>query len=362
MGSVIAKQRPEATIPVAQITIKQLESNSNKRKYPKLENKSDDKMCKVPKISTWLCGSVLKNSSKDVMCSEEDIENLKTYLSDGRNTYTCDISKQRFGRKKLSTKSEFASLQRKQEQEIIKILDREKHPHKTLGYSANKYLKSSLTELNSKLVSSPFTNFGLFFQFSRPERPLLLGEIILPKLEEAYIINRTRSRLDRRLTHKVLEKYCDIKCKLEEIFIRQQVTASILRKSPSVSKQNGVTVCGPGMDRAHKLSLHLAANLWKKVYGHDLAYSNVVQEMREALSMPSNIYVTCHHTNRVLHVKYDNEIITALLNPNTEKRSLSSGAKLRIKQILGVLPKLQEQSSVMNDFANRSKLALKTIL
>ena len=133
-----------------------------------------------------------------------------------------------------------------------------------------------------------------------------------------------------------------------------------MRRTPSVNKQNGV-VCGPGMDRAHKLSLHLAVHLWKKAYGHDLAYANVVRQLKRALSLSSNIYVTCHHTNRVLHVKYDNEIISALQNLSTEKNTLSPGAKLRTKQILGVLPKLKEQSPAMNDFVNRSILALKTI-
>lgn len=364
MGSAITKQRPDITFPVAETTIKLLESNSIKQKFPVLithvENKSENKIYKVPKISTWLCGSIMKNSSKDVMCSTKDIDSLKKYLADDLNLYTCDISKQRFGRKNVSTKSEFAKFQRQQEQEVVQILDKEKHPNKILSYSANKQLKSNLKELNSKLVFSPFLNFLLFFKFYGCERPLLLGEVILPKLEEAYVINQKRSRYDRRLTHKILEKYSDIKYKFDDIFIRQQVTAPILRRTPSVNQHNGV-VCGPGMDRAHKLSLHLAVNLWKKVYGHDLAYANVVRQLRRALSLSSNIYVTCHHTNRVLHVKYDNEIISALKNLSTEKNTLSPGAKLRIKQIIGVLPKLQQQSPVMNDFVNRSISALKTI-
>ena len=110
--------------------------------------------------------------------------------------------------------------------------------------------------------------------------------------------------------------------------------------------------------------------MWKKVYGHDLAYRKVRFQLQQALSLSSNIYITCHHTNRVLHVKYDKEIIGALQKTSTNENNqpfqesslnLSPGAKMRIKQVLEVLLNLREHSHVMNDFSTRSISVLKVL-
>jgi len=307
-----------------------------------------------------LSGTILKNSSKDLICSNKDVDDLKTYLASDLNYYFCDITKQRISRRLASTKSEYDNLKRQQEQEIAQILEKEKYPHKTLSSSANKQLKANLKFLNSKLVISRFTTMLIFFRIRASEQPHLLCEVIRPKLEEAYLINLSRSGYHKVLTYMVLEKYTDLKLKLYEEFVRQKLSASNLRRNPSVSQLNGIK-SGPGMDRAHKLSLHLAVHLWKQVYGHDLAYAKVRTQVRQALALPSNIYVTCHHTNRVLHVKYDKEIIDALQESRTKTPNLTPGAKMRLKQVIDVLKMLKEDSAVMNDFAKRSILVLKEL-
>ena len=362
MGASATKHKSDAVLPIVQISIKMLTSQPTKSQM-NIKNKinpndsmKDSSLCILPKISSRLCGKILKNCSKDQLCSTEDVDRLKDYLNSDFNSYKYDLNSRKFIHKTISSKTELNKFLRRREDEFIQIIDKDKYPHKTLSKSASKELKSILKQLNSKTVCS---RLSLLSQFNVPENPRLLNDIIRPQLENAYMINQQRSKYGKRLTYGILEKYNDILLELEEAFIKQKLTASQLRQNLSMNR-NMKGTRSLGMDRAHKVSLKLAVILWKKVYGHDLAYARVRVQLRQALSLPSNIYVTCHHTNRVLHVKYDNEIINAL--QRTEKQNtLSPGAKMRLKQVLDTLFKLKVHSDVMNDFANRSIAVLKNI-
>ena len=69
--------------------------------------------------------------------------------------------------------------------------------------------------------------------------------------------------------------------------------------------------------------------------------------------------MTCKFTNRTLHVKYDNEIAAAL--PNVPRCQISSGAKLRVKDILKILKRLQSHSESLKEFCERSHKILKPL-
>ena len=366
MGNTINRTKLEATVPIAQISIKLLtyqpiQSNVAKTPnvdiYPKFKSVGS-KPFKIPIVTPWLCGSLLKNSKSDLMCTTKDVEDLKDYLASESNISKYDISKQRFRRPALSKRSELEQYQRQQEQEIVRILDTEKFPHKTLSNTTHKYLKATLKQLDSKLVASPFSIIITYIK--RQRKPELLTNIVLPQLEKAYSINQNRSAFSRILIYTILEKYGEIKIKFIDTFIRHQLSPSILRRNPSIKLPDGIPTV-PGVDRAHKLSLQLAVQLWIQIYGHDLAYNNVKDQVREALAMSSNIYHTCHHTNRVLHVKFDKEIIDALQKPRQESACLTPGAKMRLRQIIEVLYKLEQHSEVMKDFSKRSVAILKRL-
>ena len=117
-----------------------------------------------------------------------------------------------------------------------------------------------------------------------------------------------------------------------------------------------------GMHLAHKVSLKLAVELWRIIKGQKV---NSHQEtlLTELLREKVNIYHTCKHTNQVDHVKYDNEIIYALKqkqNGNIKTR-LTSGSKIRLKQILTTLNKLKAHSPELSDFCIKSDKLLRAI-
>ena len=365
MGSKVTKSKVDGTIPVAQITIKRLTCtpthlNQPKKSYfvPQMHNKlNKTNPLNVPILSTWLCGSLLKTSTRDDMCTESDVENLIIYLGSEMNLSRYDVSKQMFSRRKHLYKYDLDTF--RLEQEVVQILNKDKYPHKRLSYGANKHLENTLKQLDSKSVLSKFSVMLIHLRFKTFNKPRLLEEIIIPKLEEAYSINVNRSSYDKIIIYSFKEKYSDFKIRFDDIFIRKKLSASNLRRNPSIKSPTGLS-SAPGMDRAHKLSLFLAVQLWKKVYGHDLAYDNVRVQLSQALSLSSNLYHTCHHTNRVLHVRYDKEIVEALQAPGA--KNLTPGAKMRIKQVLDVMSILKKDSTVMSDFSKRSIPVLKELI
>ena len=90
------------------------------------------------------------------------------------------------------------------------------------------------------------------------------------------------------------------------------------------------------------------------------------RKLRHALSRRVNVYHTCPHTNRTLHVQYDNEIAKALADATAENktnnRKLSTGGKIRVKQVIGVLEDLQDHSDTMLEFCKKSRKLLRKLL
>ena len=79
-----------------------------------------------------------------------------------------------------------------------------------------------------------------------------------------------------------------------------------------------------------------------------------------ALNVDSNMYYTCKHTNRTVHVKYDKEISDAVKSQG--QVLISSGAKLRVKQVLSVLSKIEKRSPEMSDFCGKCRKELIKLL
>jgi hypothetical protein len=62
---------------------------------------------------------------------------------------------------------------------------------------------------------------------------------------------------------------------------------------------------------------------------------------------------------RSLHAKYDNEIAAALASPM--RAPLSSGAQVRVQQILRVLPEIRKNSDFLKQFCDKSGHILKAL-
>lgn len=124
----------------------------------------------------------------------------------------------------------------------------------------------------------------------------------------------------------------------------------------------GIEAAKPGQEIAHKLSLFLAVRLWSHVHGGLGIRRLDHRQLRHALSRRANVYHTCVHTNRILHVRYDNEIAAALASAaSTGGKAtvrLSPGAKTRVKQVVLVLRELECHSETMMDFCTKSRKLL----
>ena len=377
MGNMIIKSnKTDATLLVTRISTKMLaysQPKKNPSKSPLFianDVKSNSNTYKLPNLSVSLSRSLLKHSNNELKCSQRDVEQLRSYLGGELNLVKHTVSHPRsfLTYSKRKSKSELNKLRQQLDREIVQILDAEKYPHKILSANGQKHLISILRELDSTIVRQYYSPFFLFFRFRASMRPHLLSTVILPKLEEVYRTNNERSKSYNTIVmYKVREKANELRNVFVSTFFRQQISASNLRKSLPPNGRLGES-CVAGMDRAHKLSLYLAVHLWKIVYGHDLAYANVRLQLRQALSLRENIYLTCIHTNRTLHVKYDVEIVKALHKKSEKTQTenprvkLSPGAKMRVGQVIEVLLKLKDHSFVMKDFSEHSLTRLKNLI
>ena len=124
----------------------------------------------------------------------------------------------------------------------------------------------------------------------------------------------------------------------------------------------GIEPAQPGQEIAHKLSLFLAARLWRHTHRGRGVRRAEHRHLRHALSQRTNVYHTCVHTNRILHVRYDNEIAAALdaaaIGTAAAAPRLSPGAKTRVKQVLLVLKELKGHSDTMAEFCSKSRKLL----
>jgi len=169
------------------------------------------------------------------------------------------------------------------------------------------------------------------------ERQTLLRKIILPKLEDLL--------RERKRTIWTIRSW-----------IPSKLQAKDIRKYPRI------LVADPELDRAHKLSLFLAVRLWKSVFGHSYISQSDRILIKKALSHTSNLTYTCKFSNRVLHVRYDNEIASAL-DQGPKKITLSSGAILRVNDILRIINIVRTSDTrKIKRFWDQSEKMLKNII
>lgn len=116
------------------------------------------------------------------------------------------------------------------------------------------------------------------------------------------------------------------------------------------------------LDRAHKLSLFLAVKLWQCVFGHNYINQNDRIRLKRALCHNANLIYTCKFTNRVMHVRYDNEIASALAG-GTKGPILSSGATLRAMDVLNTIKIVRTSDSrKMTKYWEKSEKLLKNMI
>lgn len=188
---------------------------------------------------------------------------------------------------------------------------------------------------------------------SAPNKPKLLTKIILPVLETIYAENKaleeSKNSVWKSMKHFIYSLF----------FVK--ISPKIIRKEPKLKSLSGI-------DRAHIFSLSLATDLWQLIYGDKFITQKEKKCLRTVLRSEANLCYTCKFTNRVTHVKYDHEILQALLyHPaaGSPPPRLSFGAKSRVKDILKslqIIEKTATNNSKIRHFLRSSRGKLETIL
>lgn len=284
-------------------------------KIPLSSVKGSKLMVRKPKgkhflFSPRLCLSVLQQNPQR-FCYEKDVEHLKQFIKSHDN---------------------LVSLKLRQDIELIRFVQLNKKK-KPLSQQAEQHLSLILKYLQRPLC----------------KKPRLVSSIVVPSLKN---IENENALLKKRCN---TSWFVMVKTFFLSMF-KIKLSAKTLRKQP----QSVQAV--PGLDRAHRLSLFLAVELWKVIYGHEYVNKKQKLILKKTLSLDSNVYLTCKHTNRTLHVKYDNEIAYAL--KSSGPKLLSCGAKVRAKQIISVLGHLEKHShsKKINHFCVQAKAMLSKIL
>ena len=286
-------------------------------------------------------------SSLKVLSKKQTIKNAKNLVLNPRlcqsifhatEGYCCEKEFKPFKKFLLSEsnlKPDSMSKKKVLENELIKLIDLPSSETKLLSPGAANYLEEVLVHLKSQ------TNV---------KKPYLVSEVIEPKLEDIFIRNKA---LNQQYNNFQWTSWLQNCVNFIYSVFRFKLTPKDLRKPPRLKAVSG-------LDRAHKLSLSLAVQLWKHVYGHPYVKKNKKKIIANALSVDSNVYYTCRHTNRTVHVKFDNEISDAIKAYG--QVPISSGAKLRVKQVLIALSKIEKHSPEMSDFCDKSRKELKKLL
>ena len=207
--------------------------------------------------------------------------------------------------------------------------------NKPLSLQAENHLKSVIHHLDSSL-----------------SKPSLVSQIILPELEVIKGQNLSIQRQNqlwywlsfaKRIIYFIYSKF------------RFKLTSKTLRRAPTIHTIHS-------LDRAHKFSLKLAVEMWKIIYGHPYVKAKDKEFLSNALNIEDNLYHTCQYTNRTLHVKSDNEIISAL-KQNSNVTKLTPEAKARVKQVLSAISKVEKHSDsdLIKDFCSKSAKLLRQI-
>jgi len=312
MGAIFGK-----SIPVHKVTTEMLRSH---------------KTCSFSKnqlLTPRMCSLVLKKTSdRTLKCREREVIALKDFLDSQHNF----VDKVTF------------PLPRQKSRLEAEICAAAKAPDRR---TLSRHSRHHLTRVLQAIYSSE--RHEHFF------RHQLLSDHILVALEAVYKANSNTSIVKRYLKNGLWR----LLSRLWERVYQPPLQAESLRR-----KCSGITT-KPGQEIAHKLSLYLAAHLWRHTNGgHRSIRMKDHRKLRHALSRRVNVYHTCPHTNRTLHVQYDNEIAKALADVTAENktRKLSTGAKIRVKQVIGVLEDLQDHSDTMLEFCKKSRKLLRKLL
>jgi len=265
-----------------------------------------------------MCARVLRTRDPNSCCRESEVSALKHFLNGPHNLFQNENQNQ-FRRSHME--SEIAA--------VAKCPSK-----KTLTPKSRQHLAAVLKVVYS---SDRYEYF---------HRHKLLSDHVLVVLGAIHCANSRGSIFRRSLRQSFWLLFT---CLWEGMY-RPRLKAKSLRRTCA-----GIKAL-PGQEIAHKLSLFLAVELWKLARGQNIRMRDH-RKLKHALSQRANVYHTCVHTNRTLHVQYDKEIARALLaQPNRER--LSPGAKLRVKQILPVLNDLRDHSDTMLDFCTKSRTLL----
>ena len=221
------------------------------------------------------------------------------------------------------------------ENELIKYINLPQSETKVLTPKTSKHLEAILVHLKGQTCL---------------EKPFLVSGVIETKLENIYERNNALQQ-----QHQSLQWTSWLQSCIHYMYsmFRFKLTPKTLRKNPKLKPISG-------LDRAHKLSLSLAVGLWKHVYGHPYVKKDKKKIIACALNLDSNMDYTSKHTNRTVHVKYDKEISDAVKSKG--QVPISSGAKLRVKQILSALSKIEKRSPEMSDFCGKCRKELIKLL
>ena len=290
---------------------------ASKTKLPLNSIKASELVCKNTKnkhfvLSPKICVSIFESTGGS--CSDKELQKLKDFLA-----------------KPINIKSKKSTLY---DNELIRFIRRETN---------SKPLSSEVEMHLSNII------YHLDLNYRQPD---LIRVIVLPQLELVRAENKRIQRnqwfwywavLFRKSFHFIYSLF------------RFKLTAKSLRRAP---KKKLRIQTRKGLEIAHKLSLNLAVELWKHAFGHPYVKEKDKIVLKDALNMDENLYPTCRHINRVLHVKYDNEIIEAL---KQKESCLSSGSKARLKQVLTTMKKLENHSPLMRDFCEKSSYSLKKL-
>jgi len=267
-------------------------------------------------LNPRLCQSIFDKTNE--FCYQKDVQHLRKFMFSDSNLKPTSMSK-----KKVL------------ENELIKYINLPQSETKVLTPKTSKHLEAILVHLKGQTIL---------------QKPYLVSDIIETKLENIYERNNALQQQHQSRQWTSWLKSC---VHYMYSMFRFKLTPKTLRKNPKLRPISG-------LDRAHKLSLSLAVGLWKHVYGHLYVKKDKKKVIASALNVDSNMYYTCKHTNRTVHVKYDKEISDAVKSQG--QVLISSGAKLRVKQVLSALSKIEKRSPEMSDFCGKCRQELMKLL
>jgi hypothetical protein len=193
------------------------------------------------------------------------------------------------------------------------------HQLKNLSKKAATKLSPDGKAFLAKTLKDTKSELGFF------DRQPLLRRRILPQLQKLLVQD---SRNNPKVTL----------ASLLRLWHSNELHAKDMRKYPRTLTPD------PELDRAHKLSLFLAVKLWQCVFGHNYISQKDRINLKKSLCHNANLIYTCKFTNRVMHVRYDNEIASAL-TASSKATKLSSGAVLRVIDILATIKTVQNSDS-----------------